>query len=121
MTPFARPSLARTYCASARTICSFACVSWALACSWLSRSCRSFFDSETNQAAGLVARYPHPDYGEFEQPGAYWAFGDLDARLDKAPPALGQHSIEILAEVGFPRDEIERLVAVGVVYARGGV
>jgi crotonobetainyl-CoA:carnitine CoA-transferase CaiB-like acyl-CoA transferase len=81
----------------------------------------AFFDSETNQAAGLVARYPHPDYGEFEQPGAYWAFGDLDVRLDKAPPALGQHSIEILEQVGFPRDEIERLVADGVVYARESV
>ena len=78
----------------------------------------AFFDSETNQAAGLVARYPHPDYGHFEQPGAYWAFGDLEARLDKAPPALGEHSMQILEEVGFPRDEIERLVAAGVVYAR---
>jgi crotonobetainyl-CoA:carnitine CoA-transferase CaiB-like acyl-CoA transferase len=77
----------------------------------------AFFDSATNQAAGLVARYPHPVYGMFEQPGAYWAFGDLDVRLDKAPPALGQHSVEILEELGLSRDEIDRLVAEGVANA----
>jgi crotonobetainyl-CoA:carnitine CoA-transferase CaiB-like acyl-CoA transferase len=75
----------------------------------------AFFDSPDNQAAGLVARYPHPKYGMFEQPGALWAFGDLDVRLDRAPPTVGQHSVEILEEVGFDRAEIDRLVAEGVV------
>ncbi len=78
----------------------------------------AFFDSAVNDAAGLLARYPHPVYGMFEQPGAYWAFGDLDVRLDKAPPTLGQHTVEILEEVGLPPDDIDRLVADGV--ARAG-
>ena len=65
----------------------------------------AFFDSAENQAAGLVARYPHPVYGMFEQPGALWAFGDLDVRLDRAPPTVGQHSVEILEEVGFTRED----------------
>jgi crotonobetainyl-CoA:carnitine CoA-transferase CaiB-like acyl-CoA transferase len=76
-----------------------------------------FFLSPENQAAGLVARYAHPHYGMMEQPGAFWDFGDLDVRLDKAPPALGEHSVEILAELGFERDEIDRLVREGVVTA----
>jgi crotonobetainyl-CoA:carnitine CoA-transferase CaiB-like acyl-CoA transferase len=75
-----------------------------------------FFDSEANQAAGLVARYPHPIYGMFEQPGAFWAFGDLDVRLDKAPPTVGQHTVEILEEVGMSSDDINRLVAGGVAH-----
>ena len=76
-----------------------------------------FFLSPENQAAGLVARYPHPIYGMVEQPGAFWDFGDLDVRLDKAPPALGEHSVEILRELGFEGDEIDRLVGEGVVTA----
>jgi crotonobetainyl-CoA:carnitine CoA-transferase CaiB-like acyl-CoA transferase len=75
----------------------------------------AFFDSADNQAAGLVARYPHPIYGMFEQPGALWAFGDLEVRLDRSPPTVGQHSIEILEEVGMSREDIDRLVADGVV------
>ncbi len=75
----------------------------------------AFFASPENQAAGLVARYPHPVYGTMEQPGAFWAFGDLDVRLDKAPPALGEHSVEILTELGFDRVEVDRLVNAGVV------
>ena len=35
------------------------------------------------------------------------------------PKTIGRY--EILEEVGFPRDEIERLVTEGVVHARGGV
>jgi len=76
-----------------------------------------FFLSPENQDAGLVARYPHPHYGMVEQPGAFWDFGDLHVRLDKAPPALGEHSVEILGELGFEPDEIDRLVREGVVTA----
>jgi crotonobetainyl-CoA:carnitine CoA-transferase CaiB-like acyl-CoA transferase len=56
-------------------------------------------------------------YGRFEQPGAFWSFGDLGVRLDKAPPALGQHTVEILEELGFGRDVIDRLVTDGVATA----
>ena len=79
--------------------------------------CVPFFESADNQAAGLVARYPHPIYGMFEQPGAFWAFGDLDVRLDRSPPTVGQHTIEILEEVGLSREHIDQLVADGVVSA----
>jgi crotonobetainyl-CoA:carnitine CoA-transferase CaiB-like acyl-CoA transferase len=76
-----------------------------------------FFTSEANTAAGLVARYQHLHYGTVEQPGAFWALGDLDVRLDKAPPALGEHSIEILEQLGFARVDIDGLIASGVVAA----
>jgi crotonobetainyl-CoA:carnitine CoA-transferase CaiB-like acyl-CoA transferase len=31
-----------------------------------------------------------------------------------AAPSLGQHTIEVLDELGFPRDEVDRLVVEGV-------
>jgi crotonobetainyl-CoA:carnitine CoA-transferase CaiB-like acyl-CoA transferase len=76
-----------------------------------------FFDDPDNQAAGMVASYRSADWGTFEQPGALWYFGDLDVRLDRAPPALGEHTIEVLTEVGLDRAEIDALLASGTARA----
>jgi len=81
------------------------------------QQCQPFFDDPANQAAGLVATYPHAEWGKLEQPGALWYFGDLGVRLDYAPPALGEHTIEVLAEVGLSGDEISSLLAAGVAKA----
>ena len=74
----------------------------------------AFFDDPANQAAGLVATYPQAEWGRFEQPGALWYFGDLGVRLEHAPPALGEHTVEVLTEVGCSSEEIGRLLAAGV-------
>lgn len=77
-----------------------------------------FFDDPDNQAAGLVATYDHAEWGRFEQPGAMWHFGDLEARLDRAPPALGEHTVEVLREVGLTADAVDALLASGAAVAR---
>jgi crotonobetainyl-CoA:carnitine CoA-transferase CaiB-like acyl-CoA transferase len=76
-----------------------------------------FFASSANDDAGLIARYEHADYGNVEQPGAFWIFGDLDVKLDRAPPALGQHTVEVLTEVGLDPAAIEALLASGAALA----
>ena len=76
-----------------------------------------FFSSTDNDAAGLIARYEHVDYGHVEQPGAFWIFGDLDVKLDRAPPGLGEHTVEVLTEVGFDPAAIDALVASGAAHA----
>jgi crotonobetainyl-CoA:carnitine CoA-transferase CaiB-like acyl-CoA transferase len=78
--------------------------------------CESFFDSADNDAAGLVARYRHVDYGDVEQPGAFWNFGDLDVRLDRAPPGLGEHTVEVLTEIGLDRSTIDEMLATGAAH-----
>ncbi len=77
-----------------------------------------FFDDADNQAAGLVATYEHAEWGRFEQPGSMWNFGDLETRLDRAPPALGEHTVEVLREVGLSADAIDALLASGAAVAR---
>jgi crotonobetainyl-CoA:carnitine CoA-transferase CaiB-like acyl-CoA transferase len=76
-----------------------------------------FFASAANDAAGLIARYEHVDYGHVEQPGAFWSFGDLDVKLDRAPPGLGEHTVEVLTEVGLDDVTIDALVASGAAHA----
>ena len=79
--------------------------------------CEPFFSSADNDAAGMIARYRHIDYGAVEQPGAFWAFGDLDVKLDRAPPGLGEHTVEVLTEVGIDPDVITALITDGAAYA----
>jgi crotonobetainyl-CoA:carnitine CoA-transferase CaiB-like acyl-CoA transferase len=59
-----------------------------------------FLDSEANRRCRLTVAYPHPTYGRIEQIGAFWDFGDLPLRLDRSAPARGQHTAEVLAELG---------------------
>ena len=73
----------------------------------------AFFDSPANAVAGLVASYLSAEYGHIEQPGALWSFGDLNVRLELAPPALGQHTVEALTSVGVEHEELGRLIAKG--------
>jgi crotonobetainyl-CoA:carnitine CoA-transferase CaiB-like acyl-CoA transferase len=76
---------------------------------------RAFLDRPEHRSGGLVAAYPHAQMGTLEQVGAFWNFADLPLRLDVAPPALGQHTAEILGELGYRRDQIAAWVESGVV------
>ena len=82
------------------------------------QQCPAFFDDEGNRRAGLVASYEQAEWGRLEQPGALWYLGDLEVRLDRPPPALGEHTVEVLAELGFERPAIDALLEAGVVAAR---
>jgi crotonobetainyl-CoA:carnitine CoA-transferase CaiB-like acyl-CoA transferase len=61
----------------------------------------AFLDDPANDRAGLRASYRHALYGQLEQIGGLWDFGDLPLRLDRPPPTLGQHSREVLDELGL--------------------
>ena len=76
-----------------------------------------FFDDPDHQQAGLIATYRHLEWGTLEQPGAMWWFPDQDVKLDRAPPVLGQHTIEVLSEMGWTQPEIDHLLETGVVIA----
>ncbi len=77
----------------------------------------TFLSDPANRAAKLAVSYNHKIYGQFEQIGTFFDFGDLDTRFDRAPPVLGEHSREILAEFGFNTQETETMVASGLVVA----
>jgi crotonobetainyl-CoA:carnitine CoA-transferase CaiB-like acyl-CoA transferase len=73
----------------------------------------AFLDSPEHAAAGLHAHYPHAVYGDLQQIGGFWDFGDLPLSLQRAPPALGQHTRQVLEGLGIASSELERLAANG--------
>jgi crotonobetainyl-CoA:carnitine CoA-transferase CaiB-like acyl-CoA transferase len=78
----------------------------------------AFFDDPATWSAGLAARYAHPVWGTVEQIGSMWSLGDLSARFERSSPTIGQHTVEILAELGFDGPAIDALLASGAVTDR---
>ena len=72
---------------------------------------RTWFTQPDLVAAGLVADYQHPTYGRFRQFGHLVTLSDTPGRIAGPPPLLGQHSREVLAELGYSDGEIEDLRA----------
>lgn len=70
-----------------------------------------FLDSPVNRRLGLSITANHSAYGGVEQPGALWHFEGQQLALDRAPPQLGEHTREILAEAHFTGSEIESLIS----------
>ena len=65
-----------------------------------------FFDNPLNRELGLVAVVEQPLYGSIEQPGVFWDFGDTPMHIVRACPTIGQHTDEIMREMGFTEAEI---------------
>jgi crotonobetainyl-CoA:carnitine CoA-transferase CaiB-like acyl-CoA transferase len=70
------------------------------------------------RAREMVEEIDHPKIGRMKMMGRpIKSTGDLTA-IRKPAPWLGQHSAEVLLELGYPEDEIEDLFAQSVIYDR---
>ena len=61
------------------------------------------------EALGMVQSIDHPKLGPIPQLGPPILMSDTPGRLDRPPPAYGEHSAEVLAELGYSPAEIGRL------------
>ena len=73
----------------------------------------AFLDDAANRAAGLVATYEHGDWGRLDQTGGLWDFGDLALRIERPPSRLGEHTVEVLTELGLDAAAIDALLRSG--------
>jgi crotonobetainyl-CoA:carnitine CoA-transferase CaiB-like acyl-CoA transferase len=69
------------------------------------------------QAQALGSRVPleHPELGRVDQVGIPFELASTPASIRLAPPLLGEHTDEILAEAGYDASAIANLRALGVV------
>lgn len=56
-----------------------------------------------------IVDFEHPDFGTIKMPGYPVHFSKTPARTTIAAPTLGQHTDEVLEEIGYNKQEIEQL------------
>lgn len=69
------------------------------------------------RARGQVAALPPGAYGALETIAAPLLFDDRRPRPQRSPPALGEHTVEVLAQAGLRPAEIRALLAAGTAFA----
>ncbi|HEX4746921.1 MAG TPA: CoA transferase [Gaiellaceae bacterium] len=75
--------------------------------------------SEQTQALGLLQHLAHAEIPGLQLPALPLSFDRERATHASAPPAVGQHTAEILAELGCASEDVAVLEAAGVVRVAG--
>lgn len=73
------------------------------------------FEDPQVRHLGLVAEVEQPGAGKVKMLGFPGRASATPPRIDRPAPLLGQHTAEVLGELGLFREEIKRLASAGVV------
>jgi crotonobetainyl-CoA:carnitine CoA-transferase CaiB-like acyl-CoA transferase len=73
------------------------------------------FEDPQVKARGMLQYVPHPSGVQVPQVVSPMRFSETPLQEQVAPPLLGQHSRQVLEELGYPAERIDGLLASGVV------
>ena len=66
-------------------------------------------------ARDMLVELSHTTAGNIRVAGSPLKLSRTPVRLDQAPPTLGQHTVTVLADLGYSQEEIDRLLDQGIV------
>jgi crotonobetainyl-CoA:carnitine CoA-transferase CaiB-like acyl-CoA transferase len=69
------------------------------------------FADEQVRALGLVEEIPHPTAGTVKLPKAPFDLDRTPAETRRGPPLLGENTAEVLHDLGYSDDEIQRMIS----------
>ena len=69
-----------------------------------------------NERLGLVAEYPHPTLGNLRQFGTLIDFSETPTGPYGPPPLVGEHTRSIMERLGYSAEDIDDLLARGIIY-----
>jgi crotonobetainyl-CoA:carnitine CoA-transferase CaiB-like acyl-CoA transferase len=73
------------------------------------------FEDEQVRHRGMLMQLPHPSAGTVPQIRSPMRFAAAQLEFDRAPPLLGQHTAEVLGQLGFDDERIAQLARDGVI------
>lgn len=78
---------------------------------------KDLFENPQLNTTGFFETIRHPNLDDaLTFPGAPYALGEIQWRFGGAAPALGQHTVEVLEEVGYTKNDIDAFAKEGIVY-----
>ncbi|MDE2689651.1 MAG: CoA transferase [Acidobacteriota bacterium] len=81
------------------------------------RSAEEFFDDPQVEAMAMSQVVRHPQLGNLRMAGVPWRFSQTPGSIRRPAPRLGEHTGEVLAELGYGTERITGLEASGAVRA----